>query len=228
MKLLKGSVLFIVLLLISSCNTVTDKDSSGAPDKPDVITENTEEVVEDTEEKVEEPEKEMVDLSNFFMEDGAVANYLGDGNEYASYRARTQWHNENSVSIYEDNGGTTVLRTYRITEESIDLIKEEGEFYDEFNPSDEELRSLPKLSTLLQLPLEEGKLFDDWMIISVNQTIDTPYQTFEKGILLEKTDESGAIQRKYYVSGFGEIKREFIMNDDEIEFSVTSTLESVE
>ncbi|QBP41155.1 hypothetical protein [Paenisporosarcina antarctica] len=226
MKLLKGSVLFIVLLLITSCNTVTDKDSSA--DKPDAITEDTNKVVEDTEKKVEEPEKEMVDLSNFFMEDGAVANYLGDGNEYASYRARTQWHNENSVSVYEDNGGTTVLRTYRITEESIDLIKEEGEFYDKFNPSDEELRTLPKLSTLLQLPLEEGKSFDDWMIISINQTIATPYQTFEKGILLEKTDESGAIQRKYFVSNFGEIKREFIMSDDEIEFSVTSTLESVE
>lgn len=228
MKFLKGSVLFIMALLISSCNTVTEKDSSGAPDKPDVITEDTVEVVEDTEEKVEEPEKEIVDLSNFFMEDEAVANYLGDGNEYASYRARTHWHNEDTVSVYEDNGGTTVLRTYRITEKSIDLIKEEGEFYDEFNPSDEELRTLPRLSTLLQLPLEEGKSFDDWMIISVNQTIDTPFQTFEKVILLEKTDESGAIQRKYFVSDFGEIKREFIMNDAENKFSVTSTLESVE
>jgi len=228
MKLLKSTVLFIFILLLSSCNTTIDKESNGKPDTPDYDEEETVGVVEKPKEVIEEPEKVRVDLANFFMEDGAVANYLGDGNEYASFLARTQWHNGNTVSIYEDNGGTTVLRTYRITEESIDLIKEAGEFYDKFNPTDVELNALPTLSTFLQLPLEEGELFDDWMIISVNQIIETPYQTFEKVILLEKTDESGAIQRKYLVSDFGEIKREFIMNEDEIEFSVTSVLESVE
>ena len=59
-------------------------------------------------------------------------------------------------------------------------------------------------------------------------TIDTPFQVFKQVIVLEKTDDTGAIQRRYIVEKYGEIKREFIMNEEDIEFVVTSTLESVE
>ena len=94
---------------------------STAP--PTTEEEKPEEIIEEPEEVVEEPELEPVQFSNFFLQDGVTAKYLGEGNEYASYLARTQWHNDNTVSIYEDNGGTTLLRTYRISDESIDLIK---------------------------------------------------------------------------------------------------------
>jgi hypothetical protein len=197
---------------------------------PSAEEEQRDEVIEEPEDDVAEPEPEpsKVQLSNFFMQDGVTAMYIGEGNEYASYSARTQWHNDHTVSIFEDNGGTTLLRTYRISDESIDLIQEQGEFYDEFNPTDEELQALPKLSTFLKLPVEPGQNIDDWEVISVNETIDTPFQVFEQVIVLEKLDDTGAIQRRYIVEKYGEIKREFIMNEEDIEFIVTSTLESVE
>lgn len=229
---MKRFVVLMLFLLLSACGDDSVQDPSISKNPPSTEEEQPEEVIEEPEEVVAEPEPELepnkVQLSNFFMQDGVTATYLGEGNEYASYRARTQWHNDDTVSIFEDNGGTTLLRTYRISDESIDLIQEQGEFYDEFNPTDEELQALPKLSTFLKLPVVPGENFDDWEVISVNDTIDTPFQVFEQVIVLEKTDDTGAIQRRYIVEKYGEIKREFIMNEEDIEFVVTSTLESVE
>jgi hypothetical protein len=162
------------------------------------------------------------------MKDESVANYLGEGNEYANFTARTQWHDHHTVSIFEDNGGTILLRTYRITEDAIELINEKGEFYDEFKPTTVELATMPAISTFLKLPLEEGNEFDGWTIIDVGITVDTPLQKFEEVIQLQKIDETGSIQNKYIVENYGEIKREFIMNENDVEFRVTSTIESIE
>ena len=224
------AVVLILFLLLSACSQDAVESPSVSNNPPSAEEEQLDEVIEEPEDDVAEPEPEpsKIQLSNFFMQDEVTAMYLGEGNEYASYRARTQWHNDHTVSIFEDNGGTTLLRTYRISDESIDLIQEQGEFYDEFNPTDEELQALPKLSTFLKLPIEPGENIDDWEVISVNETIDTPFQVFEQVILLEKSDDTVAIQRRYIVEKYGEIKREFIMNEEDIEFIVTSTLESVE
>lgn len=230
MSLIKFIPILILFFLLSACGEDPVEEPSDSNENPSTEEQQPEENIEEPEEVVTEPEPEpeLIQFSSYFMQDGATATYLGDGNEYASYQARTQWHNDTTVSIYEDNGGTTLLRTYRISDESIDLIQEQGEFYDEFNPTDEVLQELPILSTFLKLPLEAGEVFDDWEIISVDQTLETPFQLFEQVIVLEKTDDTGAIQRKYIVEQYGEIKREFIMLEEDTEFIVTSTLESVE
>lgn len=215
--------ILVLLFFLSACD---EKSVLETPTETENKTED-EETQEVVKEDSKTPIEEKIDFTSFFMQDGAVANYLGEGNEYASYQARTQWHNDDTVSIYEDNGGTTVIRTFRITGDSIDLIKEQGEFYEQFNPTDEELESLPTISTFLRLPLEKGTTFDGWTLVNVEQTLETPYKTFDDVIVLEKTDENGAIQRKYVVEGFGEVKREFLMKENDSEFIVTSTLETV-
>ncbi|WP_139311061.1 hypothetical protein [Paenisporosarcina indica] len=221
---MKTFSVLVLLLLLSACS---ESDVSAPPvtssDQPIHTNEHPSKIVA-------EPDKsghETLELSSYFMRDGVVANYLGEGNEYASYQARTQWHNENTVSIYEDNGGTTVLRTYRITEDSIDLIQEQGEFYDTFTPSSAELEKLPVISTFLQIPLEKGSTFGKWIIMDVKQTVQTPFRTFDNVIILEMKDESGVTNRKYIAKDFGEVKREFILNEAENDFIVTSTLESM-
>lgn len=221
MSAFKYPIVLALMLLLSACS---EKSTDDSPIDTGTPSEEIQEEVPETEDSAEE----RIDLKRFFMKDGSVAKYLGDGNEYASYQARTQWHNDDTVSIYEDNGGTVVIRTYRITEDSIDLIKEQGEYYETYSPTDEELQSLPIISTILQTPIETGKTFDEWTVVSIDQTLETPYKTFDDVIVLEKTDESGAVQRKYFVQDFGEIKREFIMKENDAEFSVTSTLESVD
>ncbi|MCZ8535890.1 hypothetical protein M9R32_01640 [Paenisporosarcina quisquiliarum] len=216
--------LLMLLFLFSACGqNSADKIPADTVNAP-----QDEEAQEDVKEESQTSIEEKVELKSFFMRDGAVASYIGEGNEYASYQARTQWHNDDTVSINEDNGGTTVIRTYRITDDSIDLIKEQGEFYEQFNPTNEDLKSLPTLSTFLQLPLEKGTTFDEWTLVNVEQTLETPYETFNHVIVLEKTDDNGAIQRKYLVKGFGEVKREFLMKENDAEFIVTSILETVE
>lgn len=221
MSAIKYSIVLLLMLLLSACS---EKSTDDSPIDTGTPSEEIREEVPQTEDSAEE----KIDLKRYFMKDGTVAKYLGDGNEYASYQARTQWHNDDTVSIYEDNGGTVVIRTYRITEDSIHLIKEQGEYYETYSPTDEELQSLPIISTILQTPIETGITFDEWTIVSIDQTLETPYKTFDEVIVLEKTDESGAVQRKYFVQDFGEIKREFIMQENDAEFSVTSTLESVD
>jgi hypothetical protein len=166
-------------------------------------------------------------LSSFFLENGSIAKYLGKGNEFASYTAMTQWHDDKHVSIYEDNGGTIVLRTYRIDDDSIELIQEQGEFYGTYQPTSQELKSLPEISTLLDLPLTKGNTFDAWTIIEINQKLATPYKVFDDVMVLEMTSQGGAIIQKFFAEGFGEVKREFIMKDGKNEFIVSSTLESI-
>ncbi len=217
MSFLKGFIVLFLLLFLSAC---IDNQKPIQDNYPQTQ-------VEEKPLVAEEAVSEVVDLSHFFLKDGSIASFVGEGNEYASYQTRTEWHNDHTVSIYEDNGGTRLIRTYRIEDDSIQLIQEEGEFYGEYDANDDELQRLTPLSTFLQLPLKKGILFDDWMIVSINQTIDTPFKTFHDVIMLEKKTESGSILRKYMVKGYGEVKREFIMDNTTDGFSVTSTIESI-
>ena len=240
MKTIKILSILCLLLFLSACGFQTEKNSNEGSDVNETTndSENTNEdnneVVDNSEENNNENEQPdinsedvSIDLSNFFMKDKSVAKYLGEGNEYATYTARTQWHNDHTVSIFEDNGGTILLRTYRITDKAIELINEQGEFYEEFNPTDDELDAMPAISTFLQLPIEKDREFDVWKIIEVNLTLETPLQKFEDVIQIQKIDETGSIQNRYIVENFGEIKREFIMDEEGLKFSVSSTIESI-
>ena len=241
MKAIKFLSILCLLFFLSACGFNTEKNSNDGSDlnetKNDIenTNEDNNEVEDNSEENSNEKEQPdinsedmSIDLSNFFMKDKSVAKYLGEGNEYATYTARTQWHNDHTVSIFEDNGGTILLRTYRITDKAIELINEQGEFYGEFNPTNDELDAMPAISTFLQLPIEKDREFDGWKIIDVNVTLETPLQQFEDVIQIQKIDETGSIQNRYIVENFGEIKREFIMDEEDIKFSVTSTIESIQ
>ncbi len=235
------SILCLLLLFLSACGFQTEKISKENPNLNETTNgqentnEDNNEVKDNSEENNNEKEQPdtnsenvSIDLTNFFMKDKSVAKYLGEGNEYATYTARTQWHNVHTVSIFEDNGGTILLRTYRITDKAIELINEQGEFYGEFHPTDDELDAMPAISTFLQLPIEKDREFDGWEIIEINQTLETPLQKFEDVIKMQKFDETGSVQNRYIVKNFGEIKREFIMEEEDLMFSVTSTIESID
>ncbi|MGG3449639.1 hypothetical protein [Domibacillus aminovorans] len=180
---------------------------------------------------VEEPviEKETdvpskVNLSSYFLKDGQIAHFVGEGNEFASYTARTVWHDDRHVTVYEDNGGTVMARTFRVEDERIVVVREEGEQYEDYVPSDGELESLKPLYTYLQLPLEVGQSFDGWTVTDDSSPLETPLQTFDHAVVLEKIGEDGSIARSYFAEGFGEVKREFVMDD----FIVSSMIEQIE
>lgn len=230
MKWIKFLSILCFLLFLSACGFTTETTMNEGSNQNEKTNDEEEVINKDSEN--EQPDinsdDEAIDLSNYFMKDNSIAKYLGEGNEYATYSARTQWHNTHTVSIFEDNGGTILLRTYRITDDAIELINEQGEFYGDFNPTNDKLDAMPKISTFLQLPIVKDKEFDGWSIIEVGLTLETPLQEFNNVIQIQKTDATGSIQNRYIVENFGEIKREFIMNEEDSEFSVTSTIESIE
>ena len=98
---------------------------------------------------------------------------------------------------------------------------------DEPLPSKEEISKLTVKEIYLQQPFEVGTKFNDWTIVETDATVDTPYQKFENVIVIEMK-EKDFTNRKYFAENYGEIKRESVMKtEDEEDFIVTSTLESV-
>jgi len=209
-------LLLIPILFLCACGTNK------------TVTENTDKVPV-KEEPVKEtlPVVEAVNLAQFFLPDQSTAQFKGEGNEYASYSLNTQYINDNYVATYEDNGGTVVQRVYKITDDNISLLAENGEAYEAEIPSIEELESMPVIDIYLATPLEVGTEFNGWEITSTTDTLQTDLQTFENVIVIEKTEEQGNVTRKYFAKDFGEIKREFIMNANEEELIVSSTIEKL-
>lgn len=168
-----------------------------------------------------------VPLRDFFLEDGTKAQYKGEGNEFASYTIEVAQPYEDYFIIYENNGGVLLRKIYKVTDHQIYTLDEAAvDSKDEF-PSIEELDEMTPIGIYLQKPFEQGATFDLWTIIKTDEIVETPFRTFENAIVIEKQDEN-AINRKYFVQGFGEVKREAIQTSEGNSFTVTSELESVD
>lgn len=218
MKKLAILVFPIFLLFGCGADPSIDNDTVKEPIEGETPTSTTEKP---------EPIPTQTNLNQFFLTDGSSAQFLGDGNEYASYSLKTQWMNENYVATYEDNGGTVMQRIYRISTDKISLLAENGEAYEAQMPSIEELDAMPEIGVYLSTPLEVGTEFNDWIITSTSETVETPLQMFTDVIVLEKKEEQGNVNRKYFAKEFGEIKREFIMYEGEQETIISSTIEKL-
>lgn len=172
-------------------------------------------------------QKEALLLSDFFLPDNSTATFRGEGNEYASYTLRTIHPYDNYVITYEDNGGTIVQRIYRLTKENIGLLAENGEAYTEEIPTLESLEAMNILDLYMATPIELGTEFNEWKIVSVDETVETRLQHYEGVIVIERTEAPGNITRKYFAIGIGEIKREFIMPAEDEDITVTSVIDQI-
>ncbi|WP_422122366.1 hypothetical protein DHX103_11195 [Planococcus sp. X10-3] len=232
MKHLLSTGVLALMLLLGGCGN-DESEVQSPPDSDANVTEEEPEEVEGTEEPEdpaeEEPSDDSIDPLSFFMADGTIAHFEGVGNEFATLTIRTEYLEEGYVALYEDNGGTTMLRVYRLSEDRVDLVKEEGEFYEDYNTTFEELEELAVISTYLEFPLEEGNTMGDRTVVQSGAIVETPYETFEDAIVLESKGSEDTTNIWYFVEGYGEVKREFVMQEEgEEEFRVTSSLESIE
>lgn len=190
-------------------------------------------VEEPAEEPAEEEAAENADPIEmnpfaFIMENGTTAHFKGEGNEFAEIDLRTDYLDDEHIAVYEDNGGTTMLSVYRVSEDKIELVKEEPEFYEEYEASSEELQALEPISVYMEFPIVEGDAIDGRVIVETGATVETPYSTFENVIVFESKGDDGSINRTYFAENYGEVKREFIMEENGEAMTVTSTLESIE
>ncbi len=206
--------LFVLLLFLGACG----EDSTPISEMPE----------EEGEPLEEESGKEEKKPYRFFMEDGTIAHFKGEGNEFAQFTVRTVYLADDHIATYEDNGGTTVLKVYRLSDDAADLVLEQGDYYEEYEPSLEELQDLEPIARYFELPIEVGDKMDGKEVVQTDALAETPYENFENAFLAENIEEEGAIVRSYFVEGFGEVKQEFIMVDEAEEFRVTSSLETIE
>lgn len=213
----------------------------GCANKPPVKNSNNDGVdTPPTEENTETPEEENgveetdedvqaeLSMRDFFLPDGSNAHYVGEGNEFAELDIEIKEPFDDYIIAYENNGGSYMQMIYKIGVNKIDLLSQEMIEFDPKTPTLEELQQMEPIDTYLQQPFTVGETFGDWTIIEVDATIDTPYKTFDNAIVIEHVDVDFT-NRKYFVPGTGEVKRESIMQiDGEEDFIVTSTLQSID
>lgn len=213
MKFIQWMLIILLMLILGACGT--DTTDSEMPE-------------DEGQQSEEEPEIDENDPYRFFMEDGTIAHFKGEGNEFAEFTVRTVYLAENHLATYEDNGGTTVLKVYRIEGDTADLVLEQPEFYEEYNPSLEELNALQPIARYFELPIDVEDQVNGKEVVLLDSLAVTPFKKFDHAIMTEKIEEDGAIVRTYFVEGYGEVKREFVMGEGADEFRVTSSLEKIE
>ncbi|MCG7345229.1 hypothetical protein MHZ92_13880 [Sporosarcina sp. ACRSL] len=226
---MRGKIIFIQVLFIaliaSGCTNKTtslnNSGNSGETTNPKGQTENNEVQTE----KANPNDRTLVD---FFLPAGSTARFRGEGNEFAKLDIDFAHPYENYVILHENNGGTVIRKIYKIEPNQITTLEQRPVDLHEDFPSLEEIEKMEPIGIYLKKPFEVGTTFDDWEIIETDVKVDTPFQKFDHALIIEQKGE-GFVNRTYLVEGFGEVKRESIMDtvDPDEKYIVTSTLESV-
>lgn len=155
---------------------------------------------------------------------GSTWEYLGDGNEYASFNRKVLFTEGDRVQTVEDNGGTVSASVFKITEKEIIRTFFQGEEYGQGNLFDKESNDN---TVILKAPLKAGTKWetskDAREIVETDAVVNTPAGKFE-GCMKVSIKSQNSTMYEYFKAGIGMVKREFISEG----MSVTSTLEKYE
>jgi len=171
-------------------------------------------------------EPELVErLEDYFpLTEGSTWQYLGEGNEFASFSREVVFTQGNRGQIREGNGGAVGVAVFETRDDAITRTFFIGEAYDNENYLDQTNENI----VILQTPLEVGNRWEtangDREIVDVNATVETPAGTFDNCIQVQVNFTDSTLF-EFYKEGIGLVKREFRTGDD---FLVTSSLESYE
>lgn len=175
--------------------------------------------------KVETPSE--IEMRSFFLPAGSVARYQGEGIEYATLKVEYAQPFQNYFVLHENNGGALIRKVYRVNEDKIEILEETVVNQEESVPMLADLEKLNPIGVYLMKPFEVGTEFGTWKITEIDATVETPYRKFTDAIVIEEVLDN-AVNRKYFVSGIGEVKRESIMDTKDGEYVVSSTLQSID
>ena len=158
----------------------------------------------------------------FPMTQGSTWQYLGEGNEYASFTREVVYTGGNLAQIKEDNGGTVSMSVYASTSNQITRVFFQGEEYTSANflaaPANDN-------TVILAAPVQAGAQWSDGSvtrtITATGVSVTTPAGTFS-GCVKVEIPGTGSTSYEYYKDGVGLVKREFITGAT----TITSTLQS--
>ncbi|KXH81766.1 hypothetical protein [Sporosarcina sp. HYO08] len=229
--------LFIYLLLAvvifagcskTSTNLNNSGESTGTATKEDETVYNGVDGKNADQDNGETKDKTDAEISmlDFFLPDGTKAHFKGEGNEFASLDIDVAHPYENYIIVHENNGGALVQRVYKIQDHQIYLLDTQAVDMEQDFPSLADLDAMTPAELYIDAPLTKGKNFGNWTVVDTNVSVETPYKTFDDATVIEMK-EKDSVNRKYFVPGFGEVKRETIMDLEEGEVAVTSMLETI-
>jgi len=151
-------------------------------------------------------------------------DYIGQGNEFASFTAYNDYVSDNAVQQQVDNGGTSAVRVTRISDGKVIRVLSKGEIYYRENMLNQ---SVDEGEILLMEPLEKGTAWtledgSQRTITGVDAQITVPAGTY---LCIEVTTEGkGGTNVDYYAKDTGLVKTVFQSG----EMEVSSMLKSVE
>lgn len=221
---MKKLLLFPIFLLLGSC---AQSDSLSLDNKPaeSAITEQEAFTSTEVEQDYGKAFENAAKLQLFLYEDLSTVTFEGEGNEYASYTIKSDWLNDHYVRYEQDNGGVVLAKYYRVDEDGIYLVDQVAD--EAMVKTVAELENSSVLSTEFMVPVTVGTTFNGWTITATEASYTTPYDAFNKVIVLEKQTDT-ILERQYYVAGVGAVAYEFEMTDENGEVSmITSKLASI-
>lgn len=235
--------LLISLLVVSACSKLNGEDvtapnnsgNSGEQSPVEKADSDAGGEIKDKDhdddgyEELDDPNGKVKDpaMLDYLLPDSSKAHYEGEGNEYAEMDVQVYHPYEEYVMIYENNGGALLRKIYKVEKDRILTLEEKQVDVEENAPPVAELKKMKVTGVYLQKPFEKGATFGKWTIVDTDSTVETPYKKFDHAIVLEEKGDNYT-NRKYFVEGFGEVKRESVMTaKGQADILVTSSMESV-
>ncbi|REB07252.1 hypothetical protein DVB69_10415 [Sporosarcina sp. BI001-red] len=235
--------LLISLLIVSACSKlngedVTAPDNSGNSGQQNPLDKTETDAggeIKDKDhdndgvEELDDPTGKIKDpaMRDYLLPDSSKAHYEGDGNEFAELDVQVSHPYEDYVMIYENNGAAIIRKLYKVEKDRILILEEKHVDVEENAPPVAAIKKMEVTGVYLQKPFEKGATFGKWTVVDTDATVETPYKKFEHAIVIEDKGDTYS-NRKYFVEGFGEVKRESVMKvKGKEDLIVTSSMESV-
>jgi hypothetical protein len=162
---------------------------------------------------VSTPSQQENTLKKFFPDDNQVKYFEGEGNEFADEKEIIFELQDNYLPTIVSNGGTSMLKIYKMTDTGIYLVYQQPEYYENRIPDLSTLESQFKEVPILTEPLKPGTMINGWKVIALDQNLLLPIGTVKQAVILEKTDDNGSVSRQYWAPRYGLVKKEFYMKD---------------
>jgi len=169
--------------------------------------------------------QEDISLKAYFPAENQIKYFKGTGNEFAEEKETVFEMQGNYLPTIISNGGTSMLKIYKLAEKGIYLVYLQPEYYEKDVPAVTSLEKDFKEVPILTKPLAVGTFINGWKIVSSKKNLLLPIGSIKKAVVLEQENQDGSISRQYWAPKFGLVKKEFYMKDSSgSEMLITSEL----
>ncbi|MGO4927745.1 hypothetical protein ACTQ45_04195 [Fundicoccus sp. Sow4_D5] len=166
-----------------------------------------------------------------------VYDYLGDGNEYASQVVNLQYP-PNDQGIYQfsvSTAGTSIVFVYQLSKEGVYELAYYPENYEDTDLRNHADATDSQKSLVFPATLSVGTEFkrgyrkeETYRVVDLLATFELEGATYYNVIVVEPVNHpEGGEQRFYYAPNIGHIMDEFIFTENDDDYPVTTSLDTL-